>query len=318
MNDGQDLKRSDRDTQGVVGFLRELQLGEPWRDGSLEIVPLLVDRNPCEVGVLLTSQAVGRGVLEIVERGEGGVVQQLLARNSGELPVAVLEGDTLVGCKQNRVVGHSLVIGPGCSAAVPVGCMERGRWSRGSKRFEVGDLKISPSMRAATNREMKEARAVGRECRLDQSRLWEQVESELCASGVRSRTSDYNEVVERHGTEARRRARELAPRERQVGVVVVSDGAFVGLEAVGHPALWSELSEPTLASYLMGSHRGSASGDVRRASAREWLSQVQAAQVRATVGLASGCDLDLDAPCLAGIGIALDPGRVIHLAVFAA
>jgi hypothetical protein len=110
----------------------------------------------------------------------------------------------------------------------------------------------------------------------------------------------------------------LSPREGQVGVLVLRDGAFVGLEAAGHPALWSALSEPTLASYLMGEHRGTAAVPAERASAREWLERVQTAPVRVAQGLSGGLDLDVDAPMLAGIGLALDAQRVVHVAVFPA
>jgi hypothetical protein len=110
------------------------------------------------------------GVLEIVERGEG-VVQELLAWIKGDRPVVILEGDTLVGCKQNRVVAHSVVVAPGTRLAVPVGCMERGRWHHETGRFSVGDVKMSPQVRRRTVADVKTATLSGRAPSLDQSRL---------------------------------------------------------------------------------------------------------------------------------------------------
>ncbi len=251
---------------GPAGWLGRLRVGQPRREGRLELVPLLLDGNGDPPGVLLTSQAIKVGVLEIVERGSG-VVQELLARNKGERPVAILEGDTLVGCKQNRVVAHSVIVAPGTSLGVPVGCMERGRWSHETSHFTAGAMKMAPEVRQRTVRDLKASARTGSGRQLDQSRLWSDVDAELTARGVRSSTSDYYEIVERAGRDALERALALAPVAGQVGAIVLADGALVGFEVTGHHGLWSVLSPPTLASYLMGRPpraRGVARG-VRRA-----------------------------------------------------
>jgi hypothetical protein len=312
--------RDERPENGVAGAggtdggLRQLRIGESRREGRLEIVSLLRDGDGGEPGVLLTRQAVESGLLEIVERGQG-VVQELLAWNKGDRPVAILEGDTLVGCKQNRVVAHSVIVAPGTSLGVPVGCMERGRWSHVTQQFAVGDVKIAPELRSRTLRDVKASFLACGEKRLDQSRLWRDVERELTFSGAASSTSDYYEIVKREGREAHERARALAPVPGEVGAIVLADGALVGLEATGHHALWSSLAEATLASYLMGSHRGSGAGREARATAGEWLARVTAARVTAAPGLGLGQDLDLEGPGLAGVGLALG-ALTVHVAVF--
>lgn len=301
---------------GFGGWLGRLRLGESWQEGSLEVVSLVLDGDGGAPGLLLTRQAVEAGVLEIVERGEG-VVQELLAWNKGDRPVVILEGDTLVGCKQNRVVAHSVVVAPGARLAVPVGCMERGRWHHETGRFSVGDMKMSPHVRRRTVADVKEATLSGSRPSLDQSRLWRDVDTELACCGVSSSTSDYYEIVERQGREARDRARAFVPAPSQVGVLVLSGGGLLGFEAAGHHGLWSELSAPTLASYLMGRSRGHERARRERASAGEWLARVRSARLVATPGLGLGHDLDLQAPGLSGVGLAIDGGPV-HVAVFPA
>lgn len=300
--------------QGAGGWLGDLRLGEARREGRLEIVPVLREGDGTPPGVLLTSQAVAAGLLEIVERGEG-VVQELLARNLGELPVAILEGDTLVGCKQNRVVAHSVIVAPGTSLGVPVGCMEQGRWSHETHAFSSGALKMAPEVRRRTVLDVKASAELSGERRLDQARLWSDVEVALCSSGTASPTSNYYDIVERQGREARETARRLAPVEAQVGVMVLANGALVGFEAAGHQELWSVLSEPTLGSYLMGRHRGGEVKREERASAPEWLARVRAARVRTTAGLGLGRDVEVDGMGLVGVGLALG-ALLVHAAVF--
>ena len=164
---------------------------------------------------------------------------------------------------------------------------------------------MSPHVRRRTVADVKTATLSGRAPSLDQSRLWRDVDSELHSSGVSSSTSNYYEIVERQGREARERASALAPAPGQVGVLVLSGGALVGLEATGHHGLWSELSAPTLASYLMGYSRGHERARRERASAGEWLARVQSARLAETPGLGLGHDLDLQAPGLSGVGLAM-------------
>jgi hypothetical protein len=300
----------------VDGWLGRLRLGEPLRAGGLDVVPILREDDGGAPSVLLARQAVASGLLEILEEN-GGVVQELLARNRGELPVAILEGETLVGCKQNRVVAHSVVVAAGAKLRIPVGCMEHGRWHHETERFAIGDVKMAPELRSRTQRDVRASFEAFGEKQLDQQRLWKDVDLSLAACAAPSSTSDYYEIVKREGKDARSRAAALAPVPGQAGAVVLADGALVGLEVAGHHGLWSAMAEATLSSYFMGLRRGSAARGAARGSAGEWLARVQAARVRTSPGLGLGTDLDLDGPGFAGLGLAL--GELpLHVAVFPA
>jgi hypothetical protein len=209
-----------------------------------------------------------------------------------------------------------VIVAPGTSLGVPVGCMEQGRWRHESRRFSVGDVKMAPSHRRRTVSEVKEATLSGRAATLDQSRLWSGIEEDLEMTAVASPTSNYYDIVETAGHEARETARRRARVAGEVGVLVLRDGALVGLEATGQEGLWSALAEPTLASYLVGTHRGEAASPTR-ASAAEWLDRARRAELVARPGLGLGSDLDLSGGGLSGLGLALD-GFTVHLAVFPA
>jgi len=81
--------------------------------------------------------------------------------------------------------------------------------------------------------------------------------------------------------------------------------------------LWSALSLPTLARYLMGRHRGNGVSREGRAAPGAWLARVQSARLSVAPGLGLGQDLEIEGPGLAGVGLALDAFPV-HVAVFPA
>ena len=302
---------------GIGGWLGRLRLGESRQEGSLEVVPLVLDGDGGAPGLLLTRQAVEAGVLEIVERGEG-VVQELLAWNKGDRPVVILEGDTLVGCKQNRVVAHSVVVAPGTSLAVPVGCMERGRWHHETGRFSVGDMKMSPHVRRGTVADVKTATLSGRAPSLDQSRLWRDVDSEL-AQPAASRPRPPTTTRSWNGKAARRARASVRARS----------GARPGRRdrpVRGRPRGPRGDRPPRLVVRAVGAHARQLPDGLLarpRAGAARARERRRVARPRA-VGAARGDprsrarhDLDLQGPGLSGVGLAMDGGPV-HVAVFPA
>ena len=155
-----------------VAWLQKLSLGKAQELEPYTVYPLCIEgASVANPGLLLTHQAIEAQLLEILEKGEGQV-QELEALNKGESPVVVLEGDTLVGCKQNRVVARSVILGKGKMTPIPVGCMEQGRWSWKSGRFGSGTMRVKPSVRSASTREILESKKRRMaKASLDQGRL---------------------------------------------------------------------------------------------------------------------------------------------------
>ncbi len=178
---------------GPVAWLEKLKLGKAQVLEPYTVYPLCVEETAApDPGLLLTHQAIEAQVLEILEKGEGEV-QELEALNKGDQPVVILEGDTLVGCKQNRVVARSVILGRGKRTPIPVGCMEQGRWSWRSGRFGSGAMRLAPSVRSASIREVREAKKRRMaKASLDQGRLWQDVACCLEVQEVTSGTSDYH------------------------------------------------------------------------------------------------------------------------------
>jgi hypothetical protein len=176
---------------------------------------------------------------------------------------------------------------------------------------------MAPEVRSRTQRDVTASFHARGERRLDQHRLWRDVDDTLSACRALSPTSDYYELVKREGGDARERAARLGVDPGQVGAIVLADGALVGLETTGHQHLWSAMAEATLSSYFMGLQRGASSHGALRATAGEWLARVQPARVRTAPGLGLGTDLDVEGPGFAGVGLALG-ALCVHVAVFPA
>ena len=302
----------------VVAWLTRLQAREPQTIGRLAFTPLTLAGGDGGTGIALAHEAIAAGTLEIAEKDEG-VVQELVATNKGPTPVAILEGDTLIGCKQNRVVAHSVLVAAGATAVVPVGCMQQGRWSMQGRRFSSGEMRLDPGFRRQAVRETTTAKRLRGQPMLVQRRLWDKVESRMAAYDVASPSADYHEALFQRRYEARE---ELARYQRQpgdVGVLVTLDGRLVALEVTGDPQLWAGLADRTLPSYAFLAADPEEVGLLEKQpadTAAGWLERLKRAEVKTSQAVGLGEDLEIAGEGLAGAGVQLSR-QPVHVAVFA-
>ena len=300
-----------RTDPGLSFWLGRLRIAEPQRADALEVWPLLIEGEARKPLVLL-HQALAAGTIEVLEQG-GGSVNQVVARNHGAVPVLVLEGEAIVGAKQNRAVVETVLIGAGQTVSVPVGCVQHGRWSASWGKFDIAPLPVDPSIRKHT---VMEAAAAGH---VNQARLWADVAASLSSLEIRSTTADYYEGIEVRHRAAVERARVFESLPGQLGALVLASGGLLGLEIVGHPESWAALARRTLPSYVLAADaaarepRGGAEAPRHRAT--EWLAAVAAAEVRVRPSRGLGTQLAIAGQGFTGAGL-WHEGRPAHLVVF--
>jgi hypothetical protein len=218
----------------------ELNVKDPLIRGPLALYPLF-SPSPSAPPYLTGPEAERMGVLRVAEQPGGATVPQLAIHNTGALPLLLLEGETLVGAKQNRTLDFSILIAPGATVAAPVSCVEAGRW--GAPRASSRSLRHAPSdlRRVKTAALADVRRAAGK-----QAELWSRIDayhSELSTSShtgaledaFTTRAGDVTNLV--HGT---------APLPDQQGVAVAIGGTVRGLDSFDKPetlaAYWDGLT----------------------------------------------------------------------------
>ena len=60
---------------------------------------------------------------------------ELMVENKGDMRVLFIEGEELVGAKQNRILNTSILVPAKSKTKIPVSCVERGRWRYHSPMF---------------------------------------------------------------------------------------------------------------------------------------------------------------------------------------
>jgi hypothetical protein len=310
---------SGSDDLDLREWLGALRLAAVQQIDDFEFAPLVAGETTRAPRFVSADEALKSGQV-VIRETDGGVVQKVEAWNRGREFVIILEGDTLVGAKQNRVVAHSVIVPPGRRVKVPVGCMERGRWSRGLGAFDLGAVKMASSMRRASVSEKVASRRLGLGPQLDQAGLWGRVAECLSTEGLRSDTSDYHRVIEERERDIHEVIDRVVPVSDQVGMVFLWQGRLLGIELTGHPETWTSIARRTISSFVLGARsigrarEPESAGSVRRTPG-EWLAAVRDARIETKPGLGAGTDVDLSGPGFIGSGL-WHEGGLAHLAVF--
>ena len=112
----------------------QIRVGEPLRYEALSVFPLFTEPNG-SVEYLLADEAIRDQLLTVQEVSESGSVPELLVENKSDSRVLFIEGEELVGAKQNRILNTSILVAAKSKTKIPVSCVERGRWGYKSKFF---------------------------------------------------------------------------------------------------------------------------------------------------------------------------------------
>lgn len=171
----------------VQQTLENLSLGDSQQAGRLTLVPVLAEPDTAAEYLLLDA-AQSDGLATVTEVSEGGSVPELLLDNAAGQPVFLLDGEELLGARQNRIVNLSLLVPAATRQTIPVSCVEAGRWSYRSDAFRSSDRTVFASARARKSQDVTVSLAETGSRHTDQCGVWDDVADVLADFSVESET----------------------------------------------------------------------------------------------------------------------------------
>lgn len=209
-------------------FLESLAVGEAFGHLNLTLVPLTGDSNG-SLDYVLGADAIDAGTLAITEIGEFGTVPELLVKSTAETMVLLLDGEELVGAKQNRILNTSVLLPPRAETRIPVSCVEQGRWHHASQAFAVGGY--SPSrLRARKSRDVSRSLRTEGVAASNQGAVWEEVGCCLADAVPESPTMAMHDAIEQRRETLDGYTDALPWPDSAQGVVAAINGKFVAVD----------------------------------------------------------------------------------------
>ena len=245
-----------------------LEVGAPVVHRQMAMFPLLGKQaGGGERAYLTLDEALTAASAQVGEVSEGGSVPELLLRNLGDKPVLLVEGEELVGAKQNRTLNISILAPPKQDTPIPVTCVEAGRWGYGDDVvFQRSDrahyARGRRTKREAVNRSMSHdpgSRAA------DQGAVWEDIDAKMAAMSARSDTGAMGDIYEQNRRSLDDFVAAFGQQPGQVGAVFMVGTTFAGVDLFAHEATFGGLL-PKLAAQLRARRAGGGRQDAVRAS----------------------------------------------------
>lgn len=302
----------------VAEYLSGIELGQLQRSKNVAVLPLF---SSAAAGpeYLTLKTALGGGLLLVTEVSEGGSVPQLSVANKADIPVLLLDGEELVGAKQNRVLNTSVLLKEQSQTTIPVSCTEQGRWSYVSRQFADSGSLMPHTLRTRKNVSVAGALRETREYRADQAEIWHGVDEMSLRAGVHSPTRAMRHVFESRSQDLDELLKAFDALPHQKGLLAFLNGEVVGFDILSLQSAYETLHPKLLRSYAMDALLDGPTGHARPsiAKAKAFLQQAAACGEASYESIGHGHDYRYESRALLGSAL-LFRETVIHAAFFRA
>lgn len=296
----------------AIEQLERASVGRPITRGGVSLFPIYIHGGG---GIDIGARPAG---VQITEQGSAEV-PIITVTNSGQRPALLVEGETVTGGQQNRVLNVSVLVPGGATINVPVSCVEAGRWN-GRSAFERGRTFAPRRVRRVKNMTVSDSVKRGGTKYSDQGAVWNSIDYELDRLNVQSpsRAMHASELLFEADNNLANAAQDLVgigPLPGQCGIVLGHGKRIVAAEIFATPELlaanWEALVRAALLDapdYIEG--RPSVSRALR------FVTRLGTARGTRSPGVGLGEELHLETTKMVGQALTLD-GAVVHASAFA-
>ena len=282
-----------------VGF-PGVRVGEPVRYQALSVFPLF-DGQQTPVEYLLSDEGIGSGSVTVEEVTEAGSVPDLLVENKGDVRVLFIEGEELVGAKQNRVLNTSVLIAAKSKVKIPVSCVEAGRWGYRSRHFGSSGSHSSSRLRYCLKSSVSHSLSEKRGYRSDQGKVWEEVARQQEALGTSSDTRAMSDTFETYKDRMNEFREKVKYVDGAAGMAVAIGKKIVAVDLFDKPATCRKVWDRLMSGYVL---------DALEAQAEQ--GQAEAADVEQLLRTANGLPWQKTDPVGEGEEYRAQQGEEVH------
>lgn len=299
----------------IAEALAGVQMGAAQSYKNLWTIPLVAAMDmPADYLTLDEALEQGARVREVTE---GGSVPELKFENDTAHKVLLLDGEELVGARQNRVLNLTLLVSVGQHLVIPVSCVERGRWSYRTPEFSSSARHLYARGKSSKQRQVSASLRREGSRRSDQTAVWEEIDSKFGSLDASSATSAMGDIYEQQKSALDDYSQHIPSVARQVGALYAVNGRIVGLELFDSPATFKKAHVKLITSYAMDAlEQDQATVPAINAAAVEaFFADLKNSTETVYPSLGEGIDVRLQHVDLSAAALVTE-GRVIHLAAY--
>jgi hypothetical protein len=301
----------------INAFLETLKQGRKQSHLNLTVIPLL-SSNGGEPDYLILEEGLSQGSVMITEISTGGSVPELKLINKSPDKVLIVDGEELIGAKQNRIVNASFLIAGNTEVIIPVSCVEQGRWSYRSHKFASGERVMPSTLRLKNQRAVAVNLKEGVGYRSNQGMIWEELAEKSIRMNVRSETGAMADLFEGQKDKLGEYLKAFHLVDFQIGCIFAINGKVVGLECFFHHKTFEKFFKKLIQSYALDAMdwlEENEEKSVPVASIKRFMEGVRNAPRKSYPSLGLGENIRAEGPFVSGAALLYNEA-VIHLAAF--
>ena len=302
----------------IQKYLTKAKIGRKQSHQNLAIFPLL-SSYANGLDYITLDEALTEGLIEVVEVSEEGTVPELKVVNKSPCMVLILDGEELVGAKQNRIVNTTILIQEKTTTVIPVSCVEQGRWAHTSPRFDSEERLMAAHLRAMKSEQVHHSIRTSDDYYSDQAAIWREISRKARRMRAESPTMAMSEIYEKERAALDGYINHFRLVEMQVGAVFMINGKVVGLDCFGKPETFSKVFRKLVESYALDAidwQEQERSGKALKSEVTKFLWAATASSVESRPSVGLGIDYRLESYNLTGFALAHED-QVLHFSVFA-
>lgn len=300
----------------ITSYLSELKLGELQIFRNMAVAPLFTSlHGGPDYGLL--GEAIDATQLTITELDQSGSVPELKVVNTFPRPILLLDGEELVGAKQNRVLNTSILLKANSETVIPVSCTEQGRWRYTSTNFADSDVIMSHRSRATKTLTVTGSLRAGRGYSSDQMRVWADINTLHGEAGTASRTLAMRDVYTAKTDELEPYLHAFECISHQRGILVLINDQPAGFDVLSREQAYQTLHAKLVNSYAIDAllQRKNGSDAPSLDTAHAFVGEARSCQESRFPSAGQGYDYRFIGARMVGSALVVQQS-IIHLAFF--
>lgn len=284
----------------------------------LSVVPILGPSHDEPAYRLLEREILN--AVRVTEISESGNVPVLQVVNELDEIVYLMDGQELIGAKQNRILNTDVLVPAKTTLEIPVSCVEQGRWGYNRPEFSPGKS-ANLSVRRNKMERVKGSLRRRRRHDADQGAVWDEVADCMRASGSSSPTGALSDAYAQRQEDLDSFRRDLQLPDEAVGLAVYQNGRFLGLDLFDKHAtlvyFWASLLDSYAIEFLGPSFDPRALGaHPLEMELAELMRLVESGEWEGFDAPGLGRDYRLEHERLSGASLVWEERVVVHMQLF--
>ncbi|MGE3806983.1 MAG: DUF6569 family protein [Gemmataceae bacterium] len=298
----------------LTSYRSRVRVGDPINYRNLAVFPLYAEELQA-ADYRLSDEALADQQVLVREVGQEGSVPDLVVENRTNVPVLFLEGEELVGAKQNRVLNASVLVPALSELKVPVSCVEQGRWRYSKESFDSSQSMCSSQLRHKLKASVSASLKMRRGHRADQHAVWQEVARQQHALGAASQTLAMSDTFIFNKSQIDEYQDKLNYPEGAVGLAVALGARVLSFDLFDQPATCRKVWGRLLSGYVLDALEDNVSGaGASRAAVEIYLNGALDADWQASPSVGVGQELRTEIGSRHGSALCWQ-GRAIHISV---